>query len=177
MSFLTTWIVLAAFWIGLSGYFDIIHLLFGAASVTLVSAMSHKHLMGRGTGDGLGRVIRTMFYIPWLLWQVALANVDVFLRVIGVRPIDPRMIRIKVDLESDYGLTLLANSITLTPGTVTVDVGDDGTFLVHAIAPAAADGVLSRVMEGHVREVESGIRTTTEMPIVADEGPAGEGDV
>lgn len=171
MSFLTTWIVLAAFWIGLSGYFDVIHLVFGAVSVTLVTALSHKHLMGDAKGDGLGRVIRTMFYIPWLLWQVALANIDVLLRVIGVRPIDPRMIRFKVDLESEYGLTLLANSITLTPGTVTVDVEEDGTFLVHALAPEAAEGVLSRVMELRVREVESGIRTTTEMPL-----PAGEGD-
>ncbi len=179
MSFLTTWIVLAAFWIGLSGYFDVIHLVFGAVSVTLVTALSHKHLIGDSTrGQGLVRVIRTMFYIPWLLWQVALANIDVLLRVIGLRSIDPRMIRIKVDLESEYGLTLLANSITLTPGTVTVDVEEDGTFLVHALAPEAAEGVLSRVMEARVREVESGIRTTTDMALPTHGGgsPADGGD-
>jgi multicomponent Na+:H+ antiporter subunit E len=172
-----TWIVLAAFWIGLSGYFDAIHLIFGAVSVTIVSALSHKHLVtGAGQGEGLGRAIRTIYYIPWLLWQVALANIDVFLRVIGVRSIDPRMIRIKVDLESEYGLTLLANSITLTPGTVTVDIEEDGTLLVHALAPEAAEGVLSRVMERRVREVESGIRTATEMPVLVPDAPAGEED-
>ena len=155
MSFIVTWLLLAGFWVGLSGYFDVIHLTFGAISVTLVTCISHKHLTG-GSGMGLGfaRAWRTILYLPWLFWQILIANVDVLLRVVGAREIEPMMIRYDADLKSAYGVTLLANSITLTPGTVTVEVDDDGVFLVHALSAEAAEGVLSRAMEGRVRKIE-----------------------
>ncbi len=154
MSFVATWVVLAGFWMGLSGKTDATHLIFGAVSVTLVSAMSHRHLTANATINlGLARTARTILYLPWLFWQIFIANIDVMLRVIGVRPIDPLVIRFRPDLKSDYGTTLLANSITLTPGTVTVEV-ENGEFIVHALTPAAAEGVLNRAMEERVRKVE-----------------------
>ena len=157
MSFVLTWLVLAAFWFGLSGYTDAIHLTFGAVSVTLVTLMSHKHLMGGGpVGTGMTRAVRTVLYLPWLFWQIFLANVDVMLRIAGIRPIEPRMIRFKAELDSDYGRVLLANSITLTPGTVTVEVGDDNVYVVHAISTEAAEAVLAGAMEAKVRGVEGG---------------------
>ncbi len=154
MSFLVTWVVLAGFWWGLSGKADATHLVFGAVSVTLVSALSHRHLTANATVRlGLARTVRTILYLPWLFWQIFVANIDVLLRVIGVRPIDPKMIRFRPELDSDYGLTLLANSITLTPGTVTVEV-DNGEMIVHALTPGAADGVMSKAMEERVHRVE-----------------------
>lgn len=157
MGFVVTWLLLAALWIGLSGYFDAIHLTFGAISVTLVSWMSHRHLTGGGPlGVGVARLLRLVLYIPWLVWQIAVANLDVMLRIFGLKDIDPCVIRFTPDLVSDFGRATLANSITLTPGTVTVDITDEGEFIVHALNREAADEVLSRVMEHKVQRIESG---------------------
>ena len=155
VGFLVTWLVLAAFWFGLSGYTDGVHLTFGTCAVTLVAAVSHRYLTGRARlGTMVGRLLRMIAYGPWLLWQIVLANVDVLLRVLGLRSIDPCVIRIRPDLASEFGLVILANSITLTPGTVTVEIEDDGELVVHALSREAADAVMSRVMEQRVRWLE-----------------------
>jgi multicomponent Na+:H+ antiporter subunit E len=155
VAFLVTWVLLAALWVGLSGYFDAVHLAFGAASVTLVSLISHRYLFpaGGGVAAPLGRLARLVLYSPWLVWQVVLANWDVLLRVAGLRPIDPLVVRIPHDLKSPFGVTTLANSITLTPGTVTLDV-EGGDLVVHAISPGAAEGVVASGMVARCQRVE-----------------------
>ena len=154
MGFILTWIVLAAFWIGLSGYFDPIHLGFGAISVTLVSLISHRHLtQGGSVAQGLVRAVRTLFYVPWLLWQIVIANVEVFQCVLGFKPIEPCMVRIEPDMESTFGVVTLANSITLTPGTVTVDVEGDA-LVIHALTANAARGVQDGAMAERVKRIE-----------------------
>jgi len=155
LRFILTWIVLAAFWIGLSGYFDAIHLTWGFVAVTLVTVIAVRTPReGSSVGTEIGRIGRLFRYVPWLLWQIALANWDVALRVLGVRPVDPRVIRYRPPVESDFGRVALANSITLTPGTVTMEIEEDGAFLVHAIAQPAADGLLDGAMAEHIRRVE-----------------------
>lgn len=157
MPFVLTWLVLAAFWVGLSGYFDAIHLTWGFVAVTLVSALSCRPLAGDGPFlPAFGRLARLAAYVPWLLWQIALANIDVLLRVIGIRPLAPTVVRFRPDLESDFGRVALANSITLTPGTVTIEVEEEGVFLVHAIAPEAAETLLKGDMAKRVHAVEGG---------------------
>lgn len=155
MRFILTWIVLAAFWMGLSGYTDWIHLTWGFIAVTLVSIISVRSpRQGGSLGRELGQVVRLFRYVPWLLWQIVLANWDVALRVLGVRPVDPRVVRFRPELESDFGRVALANSITLTPGTVTMEVEEDGAFLVHAIAEPAAESLLTGAMAAQVQRVE-----------------------
>ena len=154
MGFVVTWILLAALWMGLSGYFDAVHLIFGFFSVTLVSLISHRHLTGGGdVGRGIGQIVRLALYVPWLLWQIVLANVDVMLRIFGFRDIDPCIIRFRPDLDTDFGRVTLANSITLTPGTVTVEV-EGGEFVVHALSREAADAVLEGAMARKAKAVE-----------------------
>ena len=155
MRFVVTWLTLAAFWIGLSGFFDPIHLTFGFVSVTLVSVIASRYFAeGASVVEEAGRLARLVAYAPWLLWEIAVANVDVLLRVVGLRPLAPRMVRFKPHLETDFGRVTLANSITLTPGTVTVEVESDGTFLVHALSREAAEGVLDGRMAERVRSLE-----------------------
>jgi multicomponent Na+:H+ antiporter subunit E len=153
--FVATWITLAAFWVLLSGYFDAVHLLFGLVAVTLVSLLSSHHLAaGSSVGRETKQLVRLVLYAPWLLGQVAIANVDVLLRVLGFRRVEPVVVRFRPELESEFGRVTLANSITLTPGTVTVEVEEDGSFIVHAISPEAAKGLLDGNMVAHVRRVE-----------------------
>lgn len=155
MRFLATWFTLAAFWVLLSGHFDAVHLVFGFVSVTLVSAISSHHLAAGSTvGRELLQLLRLLLYAPWLLAQIALANVDVLLRVLGFRPVEPCVVRFRPELASEFGRATLANSITLTPGTVTVEVEDDGSFVVHAISPEAARSLLTGEMARRVQRIE-----------------------
>lgn len=173
MSFLFTWLVMGTFWFLLSGFTDPIHLGYGAVSTTIVAALSHKHLtQGGPLGPGIARAFRTAAYLPWLLWQILLANLDVILCVLGVRRIEPRVLRIRSGMHSTFGLVALANSITLTPGTVTVDVeGDD--LIIHALTVGAAQGVADRVIERRLLPVEGSAPAAS--PATADTPPAAPG--
>ena len=74
-------------------------------------------------------------YLPIFLWECAKANIDVAYRVLHPRlPINPGIVKVKTTLKSDTALTFLANSITLTPGTLSVDINrKDGVLYVHWI--------------------------------------------
>lgn len=70
-------------------------------------------------------------YIPVFVWEMAKANVDVASRVIfgKLRPIKPGIVKVKTRLKSEMGKVFLANSITLTPGTLTVDLKDEYLYI------------------------------------------------
>jgi len=74
-------------------------------------------------------------YVPLFLWECLKANIDVAYRVLHpALPIKPGIVKVKTTLKSDAGLTFLANSITLTPGTMTVDIDkDNGILYIHWI--------------------------------------------
>ena len=92
-------------------------------------------------------------YVPWLAWQVFQSNWDVIKRVCmpGVQ-VQPRFIRVPCNLKTEFGRVTYANSITLTPGTVTVEAGD--TFLIHALHKDAADSLETGDMERRVQVLE-----------------------
>ena len=81
------------------------------------------------------------WYIPVFLWECIKANVDVAYRVLHPRlPINPGIVKVKTKLKTDTALTFLANSITLTPGTLSVDIDrDKGILYVHWINTQAKD--------------------------------------
>lgn len=92
-------------------------------------------------GQGRRYVYLVVHYIPVLAWECLKANIDVALRVLNpALPIRPAIVKAPVTLKSDTGLTFLANSITLTPGTLTVDVDKEGgQVYVHCIALSEED--------------------------------------
>ena len=72
-----------------------------------------------------------LYYLPLFIWECIKANIDVAYRVIHPnRPINPGIVKVKTSLKSDTALTFLANSITLTPGTLSVDI-DRGKDLLY----------------------------------------------
>ena len=83
----------------------------------------------------------TTQYLPIFLWECFKANLDVAYRVLHPRlPINPGIVKVKTTLKSDTALTFLANSITLTPGTLSVDIDtDNGVLYVHWINVKAKD--------------------------------------
>ena len=75
-----------------------------------------------------------LYYIPVFFYYMLKANLDVVYRVVHPRmPINPGIVKVKTKLTSDAARTALANSITLTPGTMTVDLTDDGYLYIHWI--------------------------------------------
>jgi len=80
------------------------------------------------------RIFWLLVYVPVFFYYVIKANLDVVYRALHPKmPIKPGIVKIKTNLKTDSGITALANSITLTPGTLTVDLTDDGYLYVHWI--------------------------------------------
>jgi len=80
------------------------------------------------------RIFWTLVYIPVFFYYIIKANFDVVYRALHPKmPIKPGIVKIKTTLKTESGITALANSITLTPGTLTVDLTDDGFLYVHWI--------------------------------------------
>jgi multicomponent Na+:H+ antiporter subunit E len=141
MHFIYTFILMFCFWLLLSGKFDLFHLTLGVISSLLVSWMSSDLLFIDRTKKGrLIEVWRFILYIPWILKEIVLSTLHV--TWLALHPamkdkIDPRMVNFKTSLKSDAARVTLANSITLTPGTITVRVEDD-VFTIHALSDKVA---------------------------------------
>lgn len=86
------------------------------------------------------RIFWSLVYMPVFFYSVIVANFDVMYRALHPKmPINPGIVKIKTKLKTDSGITALANSITLTPGTLVVDVTDDGYLYIHWINVKAED--------------------------------------
>lgn len=143
-----------AVWLLWSGHYTPLLLAFGVASCGFVLLVARK--MGLLDEEGVPHQLSLglVTYIPWLVWAIVKANLDVALRILNPRlPISPRLVRTRSSQHTDLGRVVYANSITLTPGTVTCDV-DGEEFTVHALTKAAADDMLSGAMDRRVTRLE-----------------------
>ena len=146
VSFLATFQLLSVFWVFLSGKFDLFHVVLGIISVLIVTIWSGNLLIDKNEGSISGRfkIIGRLFpYFFWHFYQVVIANIQVL--YVAFHPkmndiLDPHMTEFDTTLKSDMSQYVFANSITLTPGTVTVRI-KEGKFLVHALTQQAAEGV------------------------------------
>ncbi|MHC4958576.1 MAG: Na+/H+ antiporter subunit E [Planctomycetota bacterium] len=147
-------LTLAAVWLLWSGYFILQPLILGAASVLLVLWIALRMRIVDREGVPLDLLARLPLYVPWLMWEIVKANIDVTRRILSPRlPISPRVIEIDSSQRRDLARVIYANSITLTPGTVTIDVRGRH-FTVHALTKEAADGVLTGDMDRRCTRLE-----------------------
>ncbi|CAG0974956.1 hypothetical protein BURK1_01428 [Burkholderiales bacterium] len=148
--------VMFVFWIVLSGYFTPFLLASGLASSVAVVWLARRMGMVDAEGHPIGLVPRTVFYWPWLAKEIAKSAWDVTKVILSPRlPIRPALVRFRPTQRTEVGLATHANSITLTPGTITIDAGHD-EFLVHALTSASAEGVVSGDMDARVTRFERG---------------------
>jgi len=135
--FFLTFLVMFAVWLVFSGRFDGFHLTIGGISCAVVALLSADLLFPSPVNRRLPLLwFRCIGYIPWLLYQIFRANLHVMYLVFHPRMmelIDPQIIEFNSKLTSDISRTTFANSITLTPGTITVNVTALGKFSVHCI--------------------------------------------
>ncbi len=154
MHFGSLFVVLLAVWVLLSGQFTALHLGAGALFSLLITYIAIR----KGITDPKGMPVNVLgtivTYWPWLFYKIVMANVDVAYRVWHPRlPISPRFVNVPYTTKTDLGSVLYANSITLTPGTVTVAV-DKRELLVHALTEQGAQELLAGEMHDRVKALE-----------------------
>jgi len=146
-------VVLAGVWLLWSGHYTGLVTSLGGISCLLVVVLARRMRVVDEEGQPIRWGIRPFFYIPWLLWEVVKANIDVALRVVGVKPAEPTLAEVAVPQQTDLGKVIYANSITLTPGTISI-VLDDNKVLVHAISGGGIDDLNSGTMARKVSWLE-----------------------
>ncbi|WP_324758775.1 monovalent cation/H+ antiporter subunit E [Haloarcula montana] len=99
------------------------------------------------------QLVRLLVYIPYLLWEIAIANLQIAYVVLHPSlPIDPKVVQLRAAVWGDAAVTTLANSITLTPGTLTVSV-TDRAFDIHSLTGSAREDLFDGALERAVRFV------------------------
>lgn len=147
---MTIFLACLAFWLALSGHWDVVHLGLGAAAATFVSLLNRREAALTGM---VRRLPWLIVYAAWLLVEIVRANLHVARVVLDPRlPVDPVVVRVAMPVTDDLVVTTYANSITLTPGTVTLDV-EEGELIVHALTPAMAAAVVSGDMARRIARV------------------------
>lgn len=150
-------LLMFGFWLALSGEFHLKFVLYGIMTSAVVAWLCYPLLL-LPNADGSKKYFALGFsplalcsYVLWLLKEVVTANIDVVKATI--RPelrIEPKVVRFIFRSENPVAMVVLANSITLTPGTVTMNVTPAGVYEVHALTEGAAEGLLSGSMQNRV---------------------------
>ncbi len=155
---LSIFLLLCGIWIVFSGQFDAFHLTLGVLSSAFITAISSSFLFvdrSKGFGVRFQEVIRLPGYLLWMLYQILLSNIHILKLALtpGDLPeVEPSLVRIKTNLKTDFGKWMLANSITLTPGTITISIEGD-ELLIHSISKVTTAGVLDGTMERKIARI------------------------
>ena len=152
--------VLFFFWILLSGKFDLKFLTYGVLTA-VISAWICVPLLLLPNAKGTKKyfifdvpLAKYAVYWLWLLNEVVKANIDVVKATVkSEMVINPRVIRFRIKMDNPMAHATLANSITLTPGTVTLNVTEDGLYEIHALTDGAAEGLLEGGMQKRIADL------------------------
>lgn len=142
--------ILFVVWLLLSGHYTPLIIVLGILSCIAVVAITMRMDVVDQEGHPVHLTWRGLIYWPWLVVEIVKANVDVAKRIlIPSVGISPTMVRVRTSQTSDLGKVIYANSITLTPGTVSVQVAND-EILVHALSKDGADDLIRGEMDRRV---------------------------
>lgn len=146
---------LAVIWLLLSGHFDPLLLGFGVASILLVLVISHRMDVVDHEGQPLQVTRKTIPYMFWLAKEVWKSNLDVIRRILSPKlDISPTLAEVPAPQQTDLVRSMYANSITLTPGTVSIRTEND-RILIHALSQQGADDVLQGEMSDRLVAIEA----------------------
>lgn len=147
-------VVLAVVWLLLSGHYTGLLLGLGALSCLFVAWIAHRMEVVDHEGHPIHISWRAPMYWLWLGWEIVKANLDVTRRILDPRlPISPTVFKVTASQKSDLGRVTYANSITLTPGTVSLSLFKN-EIEVHALSREAAEGLAQGAMDRMVARFE-----------------------
>ncbi|MFP4315732.1 MAG: Na+/H+ antiporter subunit E [Desulfovibrionales bacterium] len=148
-------VLLMVIWLLLSGHYDLLHIFYGVLSVVFVIFLNYRmHYVPLAPGEMPGsfhiKIPKLIGYLFWLQWQIIQSGVYVAYIVLHPKmPINPMLVRFRSKQPNVLAQVILGNSITLTPGTVTLDIKDD-VYTVHALTRDTEEGLVSGEMEAKV---------------------------
>jgi multicomponent Na+:H+ antiporter subunit E len=153
MRYIRSSLFVAVVWLLLSGHYTALILSLGAVSVLIVIWFMWRMERVDEKLDFLPMRPRMLYYLLWLMWQVVLSNIDLVRRIWDpTLPIRPTWQRLDIKVTSSLAKTLYANSITLTPGTLTTDVREDH-FMVHSLSPDGIEDLRKGGMEEQIQRL------------------------
>jgi len=154
--------LLFGFWLILSGHFDAEYITIGALSAGLITFLTndlfHSALRYGEKVEIKTRLVflqlgRFLLYLPWLLSRIIMANIQVAYLVLHPRmPIEPVLLLFRTRMRKGIAQVTLANSITLTPGTITVSL-ENGNYIIHTLKPPLAQELVEAVMQNKIATV------------------------
>lgn len=153
-------VLLLVLWFIFSGIFELKFIIFGLLSVLVVMRISMRSLYLRGRHSMKYyfvlnvNIFSFIIYFLWLLKEIIKSSLSVTWNVFrGADSLNPHIVWFRADYDNPSARALLANSITLTPGTVTVDIQPNGVYSVHALTDSCAEGLLDGTMQRKVAHV------------------------
>jgi len=162
ISVILQFIILFVFWLILSGHFEAKHISIGVLSAGLVtfltndlfySTLRYGERVDIKTRLVLLQLWRFLAYLPWLLSRIIMANIQVAYLVLHPKmPIEPVLFLFQTRMRKGIAQVTLANSITLTPGTITVSL-ENGKYIVHTLKPPLAQELVEAKMQNKVATV------------------------
>jgi len=149
---------LFVFWLLLSGHYALYMIVVGLLASALVVLFSGRMAVIDHEGHPIYLLGRAITFWPWLVWEIVKSAIAVTRVVLAPSlPISPTMVTVRGTQKTAVGLVTYANSITLTPGTISVEVVDND-ITVHALLEAGAEDLKGGGMDARVTRFEGGIR-------------------
>lgn len=160
LNFLEVFGLLLFLWIVMSGIFTVKFILYGCISSFLISCFVVGSLRIGGLKSNRTYFIlhanypKLIIYFMWLIKEVVKSAADVSKIVLSHNMgLEPHVVWFKADYDNPAARAILANSITLTPGTVTIDIYDSGVFSVHALNRDFSEGLLTGKMQNRIAKL------------------------
>lgn len=151
---LRTFLLLFVTWLAWSGHVDPLLLGLGVLSAFFATYLGSRLHVIDEEGFPFALTWRLVSFIPWVIWQIVVANVQVARIILSpTMGLHSQLVRVRASQRTEIGRVIHANTITITPGTVTLDVRDD-ILVVHALTDAHADADAAGVINERVRKLE-----------------------
>lgn len=147
-------IILAIFWLLNSGHYTPLILSLGAVSITIVLYICHKMDVVDHEAQPVHLSLKLPGFCLWLSKEIVLSNISVVKHIwLGNKSISPTLTTIKAGQSTDMGKVIYANSITLTPGTVAIDLVGD-RIMVHALLRENIEALEAGEMDKRISRLE-----------------------
>ncbi len=154
MRVVSLFVVLVVTWLLLSGHYSVFLLTLGVLSSLLVLTLSWRMGIVDAEGHSVHLLLRAVRYWSWLAWEIGKANFDVARQIVNPKlDINPSLLRVRTSQRTGVGRATYANSINLTPGTVSLRVTDQD-IEVHALSAQTAQKLRGGEMDRRVTQME-----------------------
>ena len=151
-----TYISLSLFgilWLIFSGIYEPLTLSFGVVSVLIVTAINSFLMMSSDSKSSFSYKNFFISYLPWILKEIVVSGIKTSGAILGFKKFKSNAKKIKTSQRTHLGTLIYGNSITLTPGTLTIEV-DKGVFFVHALCDSSLNELEVGEMDKRISDLE-----------------------